>query len=64
MLKSRAMVAVDAGRAILVNGMVRFLEDQTHLGYNTAPEYSGIGGRQSGFGGPTVVQYFRPKFEL
>ena len=62
MLLRRAMIAVDQGRAVLVKGMVRFLDDQTYFGYNTAPEIVGWRGRQSGskaFGGPSVLQAYR-----
>ena len=64
MLLSRANAKVEQGRAIIVNGLVRFLKHDPHPGYEAAAEYAGFGGRESGHGGPTVIQYFRPKFEL
>lgn len=64
MLLSRANLKVDAGRAIIVNGLVRFLKDDAHPGYDAADEYAGFHGRQSGYAGPQTVQFWRPKFEL
>ncbi len=64
MLASRAIQKVDQGRAIIVNGLVRFLKADPHPGYDAAPEYAGFRGKQSGEGGPTVVQFYRAKFEL
>lgn len=64
MLLSRAHAKVDAGRAIIVNGLVRFLKEDPHPGYDAAPEYVGFRGRQSGYAGPTVIQFERPRFEL
>ncbi len=68
MLLSRAHAKVDAGRAIIVNGLVRFLKEDPHPGYDAAPEYVGFRGRQSydpeRGGGPQTVQFFRAKFEL
>lgn len=59
MLESRAMAAVEAGRAVLVNGMVRFNADTKNLGYNSAGGSWEWRGRQSGHGGPTVLQATR-----
>ncbi len=68
MLLSRANAKVDAGRAIIINGLVRFLKEDPHPGYDAAAEYAGFHGRQSFDpqmgGGPTTMQFFRPKFEL
>ncbi len=64
MLASRANAKVDQGRAIIVNGLVRFLKHDPHPGYEQAAEYAGFAGRQSGYAGPQVVQFYRPKFEL
>lgn len=64
MLLSRANQKVDLGRAIIVNGLVRFLKHDPHPGYEAAPEYVGFSGRQSGAYGPQVVQWHRGKFEL
>lgn len=64
MLLSRANARVDQGRAIIVNGLVRFLKADPHPGYDAAEEYAGFKGKQSGHAGPTVVQFYRPKFEL
>lgn len=64
MLASRADQKVNLGRAIIVNGLVRFLRADPHPGYDAAEGYVGFRGRQSGYAGPTVVQFFRPKFEL
>lgn len=64
MLLSRAKENVERGLAIIVSGRVRFL-DPTGAGYNAAPGYARFSGAQSFDpemgGGPTVVQYFRPK---
>ena len=64
MLASRANQKVDQGRAIIVNGLVRFLKHDPHPGYEAAEGYAGFHGRRSGANGPVVVQFFRPKFEL
>lgn len=64
MLLARATAKVEAGRAVLVNGLVRFLKEDPHPGYEAAEEYASFGGRQSGYAGPTVIQFSRPKFEL
>jgi hypothetical protein len=65
MLASRAMQKVDQGRAIIVNGLVRFLKADPHPGYDAAEGYVGFNGRKSGYAGPNVVQFFRgAKFEL
>jgi len=50
------MEAIDQGRAVLVRGKIRFIEDSKHLGYNSAGGNWIWGGRQSGPGGPTVLQ--------
>ncbi len=60
----RAKEFLDMGIAVMVNGMLRFTQDQTHLGYNTAAPYVRFAGRQSGYAGPQTMQFFRPKFEL
>lgn len=64
MLAYRANQKVDQGRAVIVNGLVRFLKHDPHPGYEAADPYTGFGGKPSGYGGPSVIQYFRPKFEL
>ena len=64
MLLSRANLKIDHGRAVMVNGLVRFLKEDPHPGYDAAAEYSSFGGRQSGPYGPIVIQFERPKFEL
>ena len=64
MLRLRAIQKVDQGRAIIVNGLVRFLKEDPHPGYDAAAEYASFGGRQSGYAGPTVIQFERPRFEL
>lgn len=64
MLLARANAKVDAGRAVIVNGLVRFLKDDPHPGYEAAAEYSSFGGKQSGYAGPICIQFRRPKFEL
>lgn len=64
MLLSRANAKVDAGRAVIVSGLVRFLKEDPHPGYDAAAEYSGFGGKRSGYAGPLVIQFRRPKFEL
>lgn len=64
MLLARANQKVDQGRAIIVNGLVRFLKEDPNPGYEAAAEYAGFHGRQSGAYGPTVIQFYRPKFEL
>ena len=65
MLASRAMQKVDQGRAIIVNGLVRFLKEDPHPGYDAAEGYTAFHGRQCGKFGPTVVQFERgSRFEL
>lgn len=64
MLLARANAKVDLGRAIIVNGLVRFLKDDPHPGYEAAAEYAGFKGKQSGYAGPQTIQFYRPKFEL
>ena len=68
MLLARAMQKVDDGRAVIVSGLVRFLKEDQHPGYEAAPGYARFAGSVSYDpdmgGGPTVVQFFRPKFEL
>lgn len=64
MLLSRANLKVDMGRAAIVNGLVRFLKEDPHPGYDAAAEYTSFGGAKSGYAGPTVIQFRRPKFEL
>ena len=64
MLASRANQKVILGRAIIVNGLVRFLKPDPHPGYDAAPEYAGFKGKQSGYAGPQTIQFYRPKFEL
>lgn len=59
MLLSRANIKVDLGRAIIVNGLVRFLPDDSHPGYDACRDAFNPGGRPSGYGGPIVVQYQR-----
>lgn len=59
MLLSRAMAAIDKGLAVLVNGRIRFTEDTTNLGYNAASGHWRWRGKQSGIGGPTVMQAVR-----
>ena len=64
MLLSRAQQNVALGLAVIVNNAVRFLKTDDR-GYNSAREFIGIGGRISFDpelgGGPTVVQFQRPK---
>ena len=65
MLLARANAKVDLGRAIIVNGLVRFLKEDPHPGYDAAEGYTAFHGRQSGKYGPTVVQFERgSRFEL
>lgn len=58
-LLSMGMRAVDEGRAVLVNGMIRYTEDSKHLGYNRAPAILKWCGRKSGYAGPSVMQAIR-----
>lgn len=64
MLLSRANAKIDEGRAVIVNGLVRFLKIDRHPGYEAAQGYTRFAGKQSGYAGPTVIQFRRPKFEL
>ena len=64
MLLARADIRVAQGRAIIVNGLVRFLPPDPHPGYDAAREYAGFRGRQSGPGGPTVVQFYRAECKV
>ena len=64
MLASRASAKVDQGRAVIVNGLVRFLKEDPHPGYDAAAGYTGFSGKKSGPYGPQVIQFHRPKFEL
>lgn len=63
MLQSRAQSKVDQGLAIIVNGLVRFLKEDRHPGYDAAPGYGSFNGKTSFDpvlgGGPQVVQFFR-----
>lgn len=60
----RARELVKLGRAQIVDGKVRFHADDSHPGYNTAPDIVRWAGRKSGAYGPTVLQALRHKFEL
>lgn len=55
MLKSRAEMRVSQGRAVIVDGLVRFLPDDKHPGYNATLGHFKWRGKPSG-GGPTVMQ--------
>lgn len=55
MLLSRAEMKVAFGKAKIVNGLVRFLSEDSNPGYNARPGFFKWSGRQSG-GGATVLQ--------
>ena len=59
MLESRAKKAERLGRCLILDGVVHFMDHPTDWGYESAPGFVRLAGRQSGRYGPTTIQGIR-----
>lgn len=58
MLLSKAKTLIEQGRARLINSKLH-LFNPTDTGYDRAPGFARLGGQQSGYAGPKVMQFHR-----
>mgnify|MGYP001585302008 CR=1 FL=1 len=58
MLLSKAKALTEQGRGKIINGRLH-LFNPTDVGYDRAPGFARLGGAQSGYAGPKVMQFHR-----